>query len=241
MSRWWRQSSLFSLIPLTLLFFFVGLYVRENQWEREPPSFLSSHSAEQHNSRYFRTHFEKPTLPLPQSLFFWILSIFVSRAEKDICPGGARKDGGGGKTRGKRQPKYIRSNFNKQRAFDVGFRQDNPASFRYFLNPIAHINLELVHESKSDGGIDTHFPFFCSVLFKHRAASSISSNIYTHFKSREKGGHWALLPSRPLSLDIPTSLFKLLVREKTSKRESCGRLKNRSSTTFLCWSVGRKM
>lgn len=173
--------------------------------------------------------------------FFESLASSCRERKKTFVLGGARKDGGGGKTRGKRQPKYIRSNFNKQRAFDVGFRQDNPASFRYFLNPIAHINLELVHESKSDGGIDTHFPFFCSVLFKHRAASSISSNIYTHFKSREKGGHWALLPSRPLSLDIPTSLFKLLVREKTSKRESCGRLKNRSSTTFLCWSVGRKM
>lgn len=184
MSRWWRQSSLFSLIPLTLLFF-VGLYVKRKP-VRERTPFFSLVSFCRAAQLSLLPHSFRKTDPTTTTIsLFWILSIFVSRAEKDICPGGARKDGGGGKTRGKRQPKYIRSNFNKQRAFDVGFRQDNPASFRYFLNPIAHINLELVHESKSDGGIDTHFPFF--VVFCLSIEPPPASRLtYTRTSNQEK-------------------------------------------------------
>lgn len=180
-------QSLFSYTANASLFF-VGLYVkRKPVRERENP-LLFSRLIRQSSSTLATSALISKNRPYHYhnlSFFESLASSCRERKKTFVLGGLERKDGGGGKTRGKGQSKYIRSNFNKQRAFDVGFRQDNPASFRYFLNPIAHINLELVHESKSDGGIDTHFPFF--VVFCLSIEPPPASRLtYTRTSNQEK-------------------------------------------------------
>lgn len=123
----------------------------------------------------------------------------------------------------------------------AGFRQDNPASFLYFLNSIAHINLELVHESKSDGGIDTHFPFF--VVFCLSIEPPPASRLtYTRTSNQEKKEVTGLSFHHgrfPLTFPLPC-LSSWSERKRVRERELWPTKKSlQYRIPSLCWSVGR--